>query len=79
MSSNEFWKNNGEKFHCVFCDNHVIEAFAVERGMSWGRYEERNKIINLIEANAWEFTIIGDDGVKYELGDKLIALIKGEK
>jgi hypothetical protein len=42
----------------------------------WAYAEER--IIELIEDNDWEFTIIGEDGVKYELGDTLITLIKEE-
>jgi hypothetical protein len=50
-----------------------------EQGIIAGRETERSRIIKLIEANDWEFTIIGDDGVKYELGDELIALIKGKK
>ncbi len=40
---------------------------------------ERERIIKLIEENEYELTIIGENGVKYELDDFLIALIKGEQ
>jgi hypothetical protein len=44
-----------------------------------GAEAERERIIKLIEDNEYELTIIGENGVKYELDDFLIALIKGEQ
>ena len=44
-----------------------------------GAEQERERIIKLIQENEYELTIIGENGVKYELDDFLIALIKGEQ
>ena len=61
--SNEFWQTIGD-------------FVAAEMR---GAEQERERIIKLIQENEYELTIIGENGVKYELDDFLIALIKGEQ